>query len=756
MRIGIAFEPTLESLRAAVGQATSIWAGRYAPLLPGNADWTHDAARVLSVDVICDIDGRAHNDLVKTPGWIWRGGGPWGPLSPPMEHQSRRLISPAFVLASSADHTFMLPRWDDDDPLSDLFRVWFGQYPADEVCDKQARALFEGLSTDVLLNQGARVPDISEHVTPIDATALGMDYSAIYPGFGFVIVTPGNVNDLIRFWNLRASGADVFPWPTAHGSRLSEAAVSWVHGAVERTRSKFSDASGADQKLRVEVWPGDQAIGLPEDLVELLASLNVEHWRGGSERSYGWNGQHPFSTDHFEYVLAPTRRDGMVADVPIPRLPVGRIFRESHKGSFAVDIEISGVDKIRPAATYGVPNIRSMSRLLWKYDDYNALFARPTHSGRAMGIVVETEKITVSAIPTLEVMDEMLAPSQALRQNDNGVFAAQLVDRLGGLHSTLANQPGVREVLRSAAASSRGKSSGHLIAILRKGQGSWPDPLMHASIRRDYVGSAFRNLLATKILRPVLPLGCPYCKTRFSARPEDLSTDMACEMCLRTFPLGLALGLSLNGRNDWRYQLAGHIDLQRLSEVLPVMAAMHVLAGGRISDGPGMVPHVFGVEAEIAGIKGELDILAVHNDYGSPIVIVGEVKSRQDSIEREDVEKLAAIQRHVRSQGIECIVLAAVLRALSGPEVDLLRGLAETAMDSLTHRSVVPVFPIVLNEAILSIPESDDGHPRRRLAGYEGPLGLAEQTCRMVLGLEDVTSARKADGGYDLTWSQLD
>ena len=52
---------------------------------------------------------------------------------------------------------------------------------------------------------------------------------------------------------------------------------------------------------------------------------------------------------------------------------------------------------------------------------------------------------------------------------------------------------------------------------------------------------------------------------------------MKCEMCLEDFPLGLALGMSPNGRNDWLYQLAGHVGESRLSETLPVMAALHVL-----------------------------------------------------------------------------------------------------------------------------------------------------------------------------------
>ena len=48
------------------------------------------------------------------------------------------------------------------------------------------------------------------------------------------------------------------------------------------------------------------------------------------------------------------------------------------------------------------------------------------------------------------------------------------------------------------------------------------------------------------MLRAVLPVDCPYCTSGIAFRPEDLATQMKCEMCLREFPLGLALGVKAN------------------------------------------------------------------------------------------------------------------------------------------------------------------------------------------------------------------
>jgi hypothetical protein len=223
------------------------------------------------------------------------------------------------------------------------------------------------------------------------------------------------------------------------------------------------------------------------------------------------------------------------------------------------------------------------------------------------------------------------------------VFITRFIERLGGTESTLANQPGARAALTMIARSERGLPSGAIAQAIKRHQGSWPGPL-----RGDpggYPAAVFQFLLRQAILRPVLPVECPYCTRSIAFRPEDLTVQMKCEMCLKEFPLGLALGMRLNGQNNWLYQVAGHVGHDRLSEALPVMAALQVLSARNYGRGPG-IPYALGWAVKGPQLDCEVDIAAVVDYHGLPAVVIGEVKSWKDSIDLNDLANLGKIQQH--------------------------------------------------------------------------------------------------------------
>ncbi len=230
-------------------------------------------------------------------------------------------------------------------------------------------------------------------------------------------------------------------------------------------------------------------------------------------------------------------------------------------------------------------------------------------------------------------------------------MVTRFIERLGGPGSTVANQPGAGAALLEVARSERGRPSGAIVQSIKRWQGSWPEPL--AGDADGYPAAVFQFLLRQAILRPVLPVDCPYCTSSIAFWPEDLATQMKCEMCLREFPLGLALGMKVNGRNDWLYQIAGHVGHERLSEALPVMAALQVLCS-RSYYRESMIPHVLGWAVRGPGLECEADIAAVLDCRGLPALIIGEVKSWQDSIDVNDLNNLRRIQQHIRGQGVEC------------------------------------------------------------------------------------------------------
>ena len=453
---------------------------------------------------------------------------------------------------------------------------------------------------------------------------------------------------------------------------------------------------------------------------------------------------------HTSYVHTfsqPLEAEGRVIRIPVPAIGSGTRDRGAPQGDLlAVQVEISAASGVRPDWTFAVPNKRSYARLLRDYDGIMMSFDRPAADGRVLSVSSGARDVTISAVPSSVILGELIeGRGWSARQTPGGVFVTRFVERLGGPGSTFANQPGARAALLEVARSERGLPSGAIVQSIKRWRGSWPEPL--AGDAAGYPASVFQFLLRQAILRPVLPVDCPYCTSSVAFRPEDLASQIKCEMCLREFPLGLALGMKTNGRNDWLYQVAGHVGHERLKEALPVMAALQVVCS-RSYYRESMIPFVLGWEARAPGLKCEVDVAAVLNYHGRPALVIGEVKSRLDPIDVNDLSNLSTIQQHIRAKGVECFILAAVMRELRDDETRALRDLAQRSSCTLTDDSAIePVLPIVLNEQNLSATRFDQNHPSS-WSPADGVVGLAKESCRQNLGMTGLEPDQDENGFY--------
>jgi hypothetical protein len=559
----------------------------------------------------------------------------------------------------------------------------------------------------------------------------------------------------MTFWNQRARGAKVFPWPDAHERRVLPAARAWLQQLLDGGELRRW-TSGDDKLLgpRIWVWVTRDSSQPPEALAELITSVGANPITGPPDSAYGWKGDHPFTTGLSDSFSQPVDDNGRTVDIPVPRISESSELRRLPRGDVvALQVEITSAVGNRQDWTFAVPNVRSLASFLAEYDGVMLHFDRPTADGRVLSASSSAQTVSISAVPSVAIFGKLVEQNGwNAHQTPGGVFVSRLIERLGGPRSTIANQPGARAGLLEAARSPQGRPSGAIIQRIRQYQGAWPGALASSRARADYSGSVFRYLLARGILRPTLPISCPHCTTSTAVRPEDLTTQMKCEMCLQDFPLGLALGMSTNGRNDWHYQLAGHVSEDRLRETLPVMAALQVLTSFRHLS-PAVVPHVLGWKVQGPGVDCEVDVAAVLDDRGLPVVVAGEMKRHLKSIDANDLRNLDQIQRHFRSQGVECFILAGVLRQLRPEEVAALRELAQRPPTTLPSRSSIePVLPIVLTERDLSVPEFE-GHPNQWAAG-DGIVGLARESCRRNPGMTSLEDAIDNDGFYfEPRWS---
>lgn len=744
VRVGLAFEPTIENVLRAVEHATSAWGGVFYPLLSSKDESASlRMANLLDVDVIFAVDDSAAAlRLAELPGYRWRGSSPYGPFDPPSEGLKQRVVEPPALIdprPGMANRSLRIAHWETSDPLNPLYAVWFGRYYSSDYGEKLAGQYAKQANMQSV-DVADLPPEIFANVFPIGATSEDIEYWGDGEGIGFFLLDASNPIHLMAFWNLRAAGANLFPIPSGENPRFISAAATWLDAHLrDGNIPRYMRGTGEPGELYVRLHGADD-LSTPERLTQALAERNVEEFRSNTELlARGWRGSHPLHTDFSKMSTASVERNAWVIDIPTPAIDfLPRRDKLMGIGIVAAQIDVFSEVNLPQGAVLAVPNRRSLADLLSNYVDYPEPFHRPTGDGRVIGIRGGIEHLPTRLIPSLSIFESFLEGSSwTCSQSDNGRFSSRLIDLLGGIPSQSGNQPSVRAVLSKAARSTRGQSLSALLEFAKKHQGMWPGVFASAHGHRDYPKNVVYSLLAKKLLRPTLPLRCPHCGTESTLTPEDLRADFTCEMCGEAFPLGLALALS--GKTRWHYKLAGNLPDDRLAETFPIMAALTVLSRYRaLSDtNP---PHVIGLKLQEKKDFCEIDLATALDDGGLPIVVIAEAKSFRDSIDTNDLANLVRVREYLRAQRIETFILVATMRdELHPEEVQALRKLCEEAPETLSSRdSLGFAFPVILMSQDLSVPEHSAEHPMRWDRPSFNFADFAISSCKKNLGLLEV------------------
>jgi hypothetical protein len=750
--------PTLDDVRHAVGAATSAWGGMYFPIVDveiGKEDtqWFEQ----LSIDVLWSlvVDDSA-SELAHRTGFRWAGRSPYGPFDPPRDGLSTRLLE-SDHLESPQRATFALADWSEDDPLATLFTVWFGDFDANEY-GRRCRARFATRARAIVVDRGGVLdPDLLRLVTPVDATAFQINYTGDGPGSGLVVVDPASPTDLLRFWNIRAAGGNVVPWPVNWETVVEPAVSAWLDVLIETNGvPRWSHADGTAGSLYLCVWPARGDENVPPALKMLLDRHGIEVTLGYDGRG-GWRDMHPLSTEFRRTftIDVDTRVD--TVELPLPALPWASGRPPSvWPGIVAAEVQVWNEDGLDPERTTAVPRVRRLANLLDLRGASNDSFHRPNGHGGVYSVSAADDNVIVALARPVTVFEGLFDhDGWAFEQSDDGRFTSRLDHRLGGAKYQLANQPAAREILlRAAKRSDLGSDFDTLRSMSATARGAWPNGLLDRRTPEDYTRSLIFQLAELKLLRSVMTLTCPACRNVFALEPDKLSDDLMCGFCDHRFPLALVLAW-LGPKAKWRYRIAGHVTEARLQAALPVIATTSMLA----KLGGGGFDNTF----EVKGLKirisrkerAEFDVAMVADTF-RPIVVLGEVKSH-GMINAGDLENLSFAQRALREKGVECFILVATLNeAFSSEETELLREYCQQASELLVsdHSATPLALPLIFTRDQLSVDWYSDVHPWRWGEHPTGFASIAKTSCVKNLGLEEIKSdCSDGDWEYEFVWT---
>ena len=249
MRIGLCIdEGDIEAFRVAIRLASTMWGGKFNPIIPvGESDVQANAlSAAFQVDVLYPVtettavtafvDSAAH---LKWPDFerllFFRSEAGADATFLDIYHPVRHLVEDP---PAAGDRSFqpLLLTWAEDDPLKDVLLATCGAFPAAETVGKDYQSLFRRLKpVETTLNQTDAIPaDAIEMLTPLALTTSELSNWTLRGRDkepGFYIGSSGDFKDLVNFWNLNASDIEIVFYDPAFEERLrpvTEAHKGWL------------------------------------------------------------------------------------------------------------------------------------------------------------------------------------------------------------------------------------------------------------------------------------------------------------------------------------------------------------------------------------------------------------------------------------------------------------------------------------------------------------------------------------------------
>ncbi len=690
LRVGfLAREGSLDDLLAVARLNTMVWGGVTNPIIPVGDDVAAAEGLVeqFTVDVLHPVvDDPRLNEVVER----------FPHLRQPREISMHGLFDlvgddeiglvtirvlashyyETFVRYSGGESRAVWLNWTAEDALAPLWTLLFGDYSEGRPGPRCRRAYLALEAEEIRID--ASVPaEVLDRVTPISFTRDSLRRSpGWFEGHGLVIGDAHDVTHLMRFWNLRSTGADVAFWPTTEVERLQDYCLEHLKRTIPVPKPG-SDVAIGPFLWRCDNWPRDGSAreAIPEPLSVLLDEIDARPtlghlddglWTQPLHRPAVWSSRgrrvlanveddrwsnkkmvfslppHPYESGHFEHLWHSHWLTTLTST------------GEYNYPGYT--IRLPSIPKLNPWASTAVTAIGDV-RLA---DGAIGVVTEPRDTSLEINLVEEAE--VVRRVIGLAGIDAEISPP--------GRAVTRIIEQMGGLLGCRPFRlPGVRKMLARSSATY-----------------SWRDALRAIEDEGTYstytnVGTAaqtFQRLLESGVFQAGLHLRCPACTITSRYPPGVLDAEVRCPRCGTEFLLAPTLPES-----HWEYQASGFFAHHREHGAIPVILTML-----RLEHDVGMAAlrALFLAPSHTLAWDGfdcESDFLALSQGHdGSIVVAIGESKGGPQKIEPDDVRNLKAVADRVRKAGIECYVVLATTRdAFSDDEIEAFRAYHESIKD---------------------------------------------------------------------------
>lgn len=710
----------LEALVGAFRFAHCLWGGRFNPIVVADdIEQSKQLVKAFKVDVLYPIGGDKADAFARSiPYLSWpfndrklfetlpfgNGDSTLIDISHPLLQFHEKHIRTQFY----PRHRVSLYEWSEQDPLRLPLEAMLGRYPGHHITGIDYRDMV------VRLGGGASIEidqaGILHHGILRDVTPNKVSGMEIIPGTLSECVFVGHCDsfeDIVSFWNLRASGMEAYFYDPRHADRLKPI----PEGFREETR---------------RFW-GLPAIG--GGIVPGYVSQNVSRQEAGCFRDVldffemSGNIWNPQAKEYLEPEVVSIKtistlahitkgQDGPVATVPITDKPWSDS-PESKAQSYLLTLQTGLNLSPEEGFIFDVPNVPLLNPYLGRHQlAFNEVRVR--NDGLGVITSVRNDHVLLYGLERFafiqaffEALGIRVSPSNA------GRICEQLVRNMGGIQGCRVFKiAGVRDLISKFKPNESFEKT-CASNIIRKADSSdleKPDGFARyenlvidtipQGTRKLKHEDVFKFLLKQGVLRVGLEPTCGHCQLSAWRSLDDLASVQVCDFCGGQFEI-----LSQLRDRNWSYRPSGLFGRRDHQEgAVPVALTLQqldtVLSGKPVLWWPAM-----NLTPDSANIpQCEIDFLVATRDTrGELEIIIGECKARS-VITAADVQNLNAVAAAIQSHGIPVYIVFSKAGSFSPAEIEICRpadGKGNRRTILLSERELEPMEIYELSKAEL-------------------------------------------------------
>lgn len=723
LRIAFAIgEGDFEAFRTAVRLSYALWGGRFNPIVVAEREEdTKQLLETFCVDLIVPVgDSQAATDLSQKhphlinpfiPNDLFIGSGEERRMSHALDIQNALAHwrnNPIEWDKIRSDKELRLYTWQDNDPLKDIFLIQLGAYPDPssvgidylDMVTRETETKEHSIYTEDLLPA-----DIFDNpsIAYLSRHNLKRHYR-LQPGWdtsGFYVGDSTSLEDLMFFWNLRASDIPLLFVDSKYFDRYEKIIPEWgdrMRNFVSHNRHEFN--------RRIGLWAREENLQNAKELfgesqkVDVYCPTSITSWNG-------MNIKPPMMYFDEASTLGVMSQDGDKTKISFT-LNEKPFCSDTwfHTQHLVASISFLGGLYGNDHQTLMPPYIREFNEFYARnmYFQYSKLRIEKERIGLIIDAADHDSFLYSLPIAKLfKKIFELIGVSS--KPSKGGLITKQLISNLGGLQGGRSFKiPGVRRLLRTygpnvpftrniALQLIGGKDPDNQSARFSDHENLFVGPRPHGEkLRPEHV---LTLLVENGLFRIGSELTCPNCNMSSWFPLDKLEQNTSCDLCGSGFDATRQL---VNMKDGWHYRRSGVLGSERHAMgAIPVVLTLQQLSANfhSMSDSD-----MYSVSLDLTPLEG-IDIPPCEVDFvwmsqkslnNKTQIIIAECKD-QGPIDSKDIENLLSVAKAFPESHFNTYVLLAKLTPFTNEEIQLAKKLNEKYYQRailLTSRELEP------------------------------------------------------------------